>query len=210
MYHTRGTKYSTFPLWLDSWLRMRKQLGLLMLFSASIHACIYLFIPPGTPSTEIPTPLMNGQFLAIYQFHLLLVFFFLFLPSGTWDWSEMMTVSLPKEPYDWRVNLYLMAGVLGYAVAILLGLSSLPSISAALSWREFRLFQSHLGWLCLLLSTTHCTLIGWEKLVKWNDCMFPGLQQIALPLPAITIILKIPLLLPCLDARLTAIRSCKS
>ena len=136
--------------------------------------------------------------------------FFLFLPSGTWDWSEMMTVSLPKEPYDCRVNIYLMAGVLGYAVAILLGLSSLPSISAALSWREFRLFQSHLGWLCLLLSTTHCTLIGWEKLVKWNDCMFPGLQQIALPLPAITIILKIPLLLPCLDARLTAIRSGKS
>ena len=122
----------------------------------------------------------------------------------------MMTVSLPKEPYDWRVNLYLMAGVLGYAVAILLGLTSLPSISAALSWREFRLFQSHLGWLCLLLSTTHCTLIGWEKLVKWNDCVFPGLQQIALPLPAITIILKIPLLLPCVDARLTAIRSGKS
>ena len=122
----------------------------------------------------------------------------------------MVTVSLPKEPYDWRVNLYLMAGVLGYAVAVLLGLTSLPSISAALSWREFRLFQSHLGWLCLLLSTTHCTLIGWEKLVKWNDCVFPGLQQIALPLPAITIILKIPLLLPCLDARLTAIRSGKS
>ena len=60
----------------------------------------------------------------------------------------MMTVSLPKEPYDWRVNIYLMAGVIGYAVAILLGLTSLPSISTTLSWREFRLFQSHLGWLC--------------------------------------------------------------
>ena len=33
----RGTKYSRFPTWLDNWLKMRKQLGLLMLFAASIH-----------------------------------------------------------------------------------------------------------------------------------------------------------------------------
>ena len=33
----RGTKYSRFPGWLDKWLRMRKQIGLLMLFSASLH-----------------------------------------------------------------------------------------------------------------------------------------------------------------------------
>ena len=33
----RGTKYSRFPNWLDQWLKIRKQLGLLMLFSASVH-----------------------------------------------------------------------------------------------------------------------------------------------------------------------------
>ncbi len=33
----RGTKYSRFPKWLDRWLRMRKQLGLLMLLSAALH-----------------------------------------------------------------------------------------------------------------------------------------------------------------------------
>ena len=33
----RGTKYSRFPNWLDRWLKMRKQLGLLMLFSACLH-----------------------------------------------------------------------------------------------------------------------------------------------------------------------------
>jgi len=36
----RGTKYSRFPNWLDKWLKMRKQIGLLMLFSASIHVRI--------------------------------------------------------------------------------------------------------------------------------------------------------------------------
>ena len=38
----RGTKYSRFPDWLDKWLRMRKQLGLLMLFSASLHVSLHI------------------------------------------------------------------------------------------------------------------------------------------------------------------------
>ena len=38
----RGTKYSRFPNWLDKWLKMRKQLGLLMLFSPSLHVRIFL------------------------------------------------------------------------------------------------------------------------------------------------------------------------
>ena len=36
----RGTKYSRFPKMLDRWLKMRKQLGLLMLLSASLHVSI--------------------------------------------------------------------------------------------------------------------------------------------------------------------------
>ena len=40
----RGTKYSRFPKFLDKWLKMRKQLGLLMLFSASLHVCFSPFL----------------------------------------------------------------------------------------------------------------------------------------------------------------------
>ena len=36
----RGTKYSRFPNWLDRWMKMRKQLGLLMLFSAAMHVSL--------------------------------------------------------------------------------------------------------------------------------------------------------------------------
>ena len=39
----RGTKFSRFPNWLDNWLKMRKQLGLLMLFSAAVHVRKILF-----------------------------------------------------------------------------------------------------------------------------------------------------------------------
>ena len=35
----RGSKYSQFPTWLDAWLKCRKQLGLICLLMASIHAC---------------------------------------------------------------------------------------------------------------------------------------------------------------------------
>ena len=38
----RGTKYSRFPKFLDRWLKMRKQLGLLMLLSASLHVILIL------------------------------------------------------------------------------------------------------------------------------------------------------------------------
>ena len=37
----RGTKYSKFPRWLAGWLNMRKQLGLLMMGSATYHAYAY-------------------------------------------------------------------------------------------------------------------------------------------------------------------------
>ena len=38
----RGTKYSEFPGWLNRWMKLRKYLGLLMLLSSSVHACLFL------------------------------------------------------------------------------------------------------------------------------------------------------------------------
>jgi len=181
----RGTKYSTFPLWLDSWLKMRKHFGLLMLFSASLHACFYLLtFAEWSYSVDIPTPLKNG----------------------TWDWSSLLEISQTPEPWDLRNSCFILTGVLGFALAVILGLSSLPSVASSLSWKEFRLIQSYLGWLCLLLCTAHCVFNGWKKLITWNYCIFPGTEQLALILPAITIVIKLPLILPCVDSRLTAIR----
>jgi hypothetical protein len=38
-------------------------------------------------------------------------------------------------------NAYLLAGVIGFAAAVILGLVSLPSVAKSLSWQEFRLIQ---------------------------------------------------------------------
>ena len=86
----RGTKYSQFPEMLDSWLKMRKQLGILMLLSASIHGCYYCLMYTGT------------------------------------------------RHEGWQSQIYLGAGVIAYFTAVILGITSLPSVSTSLTWREFR------------------------------------------------------------------------
>jgi len=154
----RGTKYERFPLWLDNWMKMRKQFGLLMLLSASIHACYYVL-------------------LFMHQ-----------LPS------------------TWQLNIFVTGGVLGYFLAVILGITSLPSVSSSLSWKEFRTVQSWLGWACLVFSTIHVLCIGWSKLLTWRYCIFPNSDQIALILPLITVALKFPLLIPPVDSKLTKIR----
>ena len=180
----RGSKYSVFPGWLDAWLRMRKQLGILMLLSASVHATFYMLLySPKHDLVTIPRAV-----------------------NMTWDWDTMTRVTGEEHRISMRKSLYLGAGVIGYFVAVILGITSLPSVSSSLSWREFRFLQSKLGWLCLLLSTLHCLVNGWRKLLVFDDCIFPGSKLTPLILPALTIILKLPLLLPCVDRRLTEIR----
>jgi len=185
----RGTKYSEFPAWLDRWLKMRKQFGIFMLFSASIHACFQLlqFNPSWHYSLDIPTP------------------------EGTsWDWNNTITITGPSVPMDIKDNIWVGAGVIAYFAAAVLGVTSLPSVSSSLSWREFRMIQSWLGWVCLLLASAHCALIGWSWTNLWKfECIFPSSTQLPLVLPAITVLLKIPLVLPCVDSRLTSIRQGK-
>ena len=68
-----------------------------------------------------------------------------------------------------------------------------------------RVLQSRLGWACLLLSTSHALVNGYSSLLTL-DCIFPSSKLVPLLLPLLTVILKLPLLLPCLDSRLTRIR----
>ena len=86
---------------------------------------------------------------------------------------------------DTRTSLYLGAGMVAWCLAIILGLASLPSLASSLSWREFRLLQSRLGWLCLLAATTHCLVNGMSfthpahsKIFKMGNCLFFANEQV--------------------------------
>ncbi|KAG7242067.1 hypothetical protein INR49_024113 [Caranx melampygus] len=110
--------------------------------------------------------------------------------------------------YAWRSDSLYATGILGFGVYVLLGITSLPSVSNALSWREFSFIQSKLGYLTLFLCTFHAYIYGWNKFLlpsyyKWYT---PPAFMLSLVLPSVVIVLKLLLLLPCVDRTLTRIR----
>ncbi|XP_038129002.1 metalloreductase STEAP4 [Cyprinodon tularosa] len=179
----RGTKYKRFPDWLDRWMLCRKQLGLIALALASLHVLYTLIIP-----------------IRYYvRFRL-----------------AQNTISQIKDnktsPFDttmaWRTDSYYSIGILGFGLYLLLGISSLPSVSNALSWREFSFIQSKLGYLTLLFCTFHTYLYGWDKFLRISSYKWytpPG-YMLCLVVPTLVLVLKLLLILPCVDKSLTRIR----
>ncbi|XP_076060592.1 metalloreductase STEAP3-like isoform X2 [Oratosquilla oratoria] len=188
----RGTKYSRFPAFLDDWLKMRKQLGLLMLGMAAIHACISVAVltPQSTAwvyedpkEIEVLVPGENGT----------------------------TTTSVVKEynfEFNWRGELFLTMGAVSTCLLTVLGISSLPSVTATLSWREFTFIQSKLGWVAMVVAVLHDIFLAWYYMFLYKGCYgyLPIGPQYALYLPMLCIILKIPLLIPPVDNHLQRIR----
>jgi len=193
----RGTKYSRFPGWLDNWLKMRKQLGLLMFFAASIHACLSVaYLSPQYHSLVYGDPV-------VVSVHVM-------EGEGWGPKTESVNRTTVKvfgtEKMTWQGECFLMTGVLGFALVALLAISSLPSVTATLTWKEFAFIQSGLGWLSMLLLCGHDMFYGW-KYMDGPSCGIPSSFQYVLYIPGLTILLKIPLVLPPLSSHLDRIRS---
>uniref|UniRef100_A0A8C8CP22 STEAP family member 4 n=1 Tax=Oncorhynchus tshawytscha TaxID=74940 RepID=A0A8C8CP22_ONCTS len=157
-----------FPNWLDRWMLCRKQLGLLSLGFAFLHVLYTLIIP---------------------------------IRYSVMFWVTEHTVSLIRENrttmFDtttaWHDDSYLSLGILGFGLYVLLGITSLPSVINALSWREFSFVQSKLGHLTLLLCTAHTYLYGWNRFLssstyKWYT---PPGYMLCLVLPSVVLLLKL-------------------
>lgn len=179
----RGTKYKRFPDWLDRWMLCRKQLGLLALGFASLHVLYTLIIPIRyyvrfKNAASIISKIKENQT------------------------SEFDTT------VAWRVDSYYSIGILGFGLYILLGITSLPSVSNALSWREFSFIQSKLGYLTLFFCTLHTYLYGWDKFLRpsYYRWYTPPAYMLCLMVPSVVLALKLLLLLPCVDRSLTRIR----
>ncbi|KAM9436834.1 metalloreductase STEAP4 [Clarias gariepinus] len=178
-----GTKYRRFPDWLDRWMLCRKQLGLLALAFAFLHVLYTLVIP-----------------IRYYVFYKRAnLYISLVKENKTYEFSDIMA---------WRSDAYLSMGMLGFVLFVLLGITSLPSVSNSLNWREFRFIQSKLGYLTLLLCTAHGFLYGWDKFLhasayKW---WMPSSYMLALVVPCFVLVLKTVLIMPCIDRTITRIR----
>uniref|UniRef100_A0A3Q4MTF4 STEAP family member 4 n=1 Tax=Neolamprologus brichardi TaxID=32507 RepID=A0A3Q4MTF4_NEOBR len=163
----RGTKYRRFPNWLDRWMLCRKQLGLLALGFALLHA-IYTLILPGSRLVQT-------------------------------DW---------KHSLAWRTDSLYALEILGFFLFVLLGLTSLPSVGGTLSWREFSFVQSTLGYLTLFLSTAHCYIYAWDRFLRKSTYKWytPPDSMLCLIVPSVTLVLKLILVLPCVNRPLMRIR----
>ncbi|XP_076869249.1 metalloreductase STEAP4 [Brachyhypopomus gauderio] len=178
-----GTKYRRFPDWLDRWMLCRKQLGLSALGFAFLHVLYTLVIPIRYYVTQRRATFYTN----------------LIKENKTYEFNPVMA---------WRSDSYLSMGMLGFALFILLGITSLPSISNSLNWREFSFIQSKLGHTALLLCTAHTFLYGWDNFLNSNAykwCM-PRSYILALVVPCVVLVLKAVLITPCMDRPVTRIR----
>ncbi|XP_051466893.1 metalloreductase STEAP4 [Apus apus] len=179
----RGTKYRRFPDWLDKWMLCRKQLGLVALAFASLHAVYTLVIP----IRSFVRWRSNNQIIS-------------------------QALNNKTEPLNttnaWISDSYLALGILGFFFFVLLGITSLPSVSNSVNWREFRFVQSKLGYLTLILCTAHTMVYGGKWFLSPSSYRWylPSAYMLALIIPCIVLVVKFVLVFPCLDKPLTRIR----
>ncbi|XP_062460980.1 metalloreductase STEAP4 [Pezoporus occidentalis] len=179
----RGTKYHRFPDWLDKWMLCRKQLGLVALAFASLHVLYTLVIPiryfvRWRMSSRIISQVLNNK-----------------------------TESLDTTN-AWLSDSYVALGILGFFLFVLLGITSLPSVSNNVNWREFRFVQSKLGYLTLILCTAHTLVYGGKRFLSPSSYRWylPNAYMLSLIIPCMVLVVKFVLIFPCLDKPLTRIR----
>ncbi|XP_060271038.1 metalloreductase STEAP2 isoform X3 [Ovis aries] len=160
-----GTKYRRFPPWLETWLQCRKQLGLLSFFFASVHVAYSLCLPMRRSERYL---FLN---MAYQQVHANI--------ENSWNEEEV-----------WRIEMYISFGIMSLGLLSLLAVTSIPSVSNALNWREFSFIQSTLGYVALLISTFHVLIYGWKRAFEEEYYRFytPPNFVLALVLPSIVIL----------------------
>lgn len=179
----RGTKYRRFPPWLDRWLLRRKQLGLCSFLCAALHAIYSLSLPMRKSARY---KIINAAYKQV--------------KDGVEDsWQEEEV---------WRMELYVSAGILALGLLCLLAVTSLPSVSNTVNWREFTFIQSSLGYCALFMATLHTLLFGWDRAFRADQYQFllPPTFMLVLFLPLTVLLGRLTLLLPCMALRLRKIR----
>ena len=107
----------------------------------------------------------------------------------------------------WKGELACLLGLLALLLLAVVGLASLPSVSASLNWAEWRLVQSRVGLAALALALAHVAAMGAPGWAKGG----PGktlrsITFLSALLPALTLLLRAALALPPASRRLKKIR----
>ncbi|XP_028318896.1 metalloreductase STEAP3-like [Gouania willdenowi] len=179
----RGTKYQRFPGWLDRWLLQRKQLGLCSFLCAALHAIYSLSLPMRK----------SARFKVINE---------------AYKQVQAGVEPLWDDEAVWRMELYVSVGIMALGLLSLLAVTSLPSVSASVNWREFSFIQSSVGHCALTAATVHTLLYGWNRAFDSRQYRFflpPTFVLVLIP-PLVVLLGRAVLLLPCVALQLRRIR----
>ncbi|XP_076066958.1 metalloreductase STEAP4-like [Oratosquilla oratoria] len=114
---------------------------------------------------------------------------------------------IPRElDFSWHEELYLAAGAILLGLLIILGVTSLPFVAASMTWKEFTFVQSKLGWLALFVSFLHVLFFSNVLQNDFRCYVLPKGSQLSILLPAVTLFLKVFLLVPWVGNKLSKIR----
>ncbi|XP_035828824.1 metalloreductase STEAP4-like [Aplysia californica] len=186
----RGTKHSRFPHWLDAWMRMRKQLGLV----AFALACVHVFISAMTLS---PTYYHSWFHHVDVTLHRNLT-------------SDVVRLTLPAKSWmTWKGELSCLTGLITLVTFTILALTSIPSVGESLNWSEWRFVQSGLGTFGLLMCVGHTLVMGVPSWLSRNFRILSLLQSVTFTstlLAVVVLLLKLVLATPCLRGPLRRIR----
>lgn len=182
----RGTKYRRFPRWLNAWLVSRRQLGLIALTLVVVHAMAScMMLSPTYYSSWFQTPAV-------------------FIPENTTG-----GVLIPLQPawMVWKGELACLLGLGALLLLTLIGIASLPSVSASLNWAEWRMLQSRLGVLAMFLAVSHVVAMGAPAWATggWATT-FKSITFLSGLTPSLTLLLRFILALPPINNRLKRIR----
>ncbi|XP_028409985.1 metalloreductase STEAP4-like [Dendronephthya gigantea] len=175
-----GTKYRRFPRWLDSWMKARKQLGLIALTMAAMHGCM---------STLYWSPVYKSR---LFQ-------------KTTTNFGNVSIVEYKKMLAQGEA--FLTLGVLALTALSILGVTSLPTVLNRMSWREWNFVQSGMGYFSLIFALLHFTIYAYKGIPKWKPQFFFYPTVLIVLIGYAVVILRFILLLPCIANKVKKIRS---
>lgn len=183
-----GTKHKPFPQVLDMWLKSRKQLGLISLFLATIHA--------------IASVLMMSPTYYSSWFHAASVT----LPVNTTLTSDV-AVPVSASWMAWKGEAASIVGIVAFILMAIIGLTSIPSVGESLNWSEWTCIHSKLSYAVLVLVVCHVLIMGAPNWVKDGPIKtLKSITLLSLLLPLVVLFLKVVFMLPPLKGHIRRIR----
>ncbi|CAL1546401.1 unnamed protein product [Lymnaea stagnalis] len=183
-----GTKHRPFPRVLDTWLKSRKQFGLIGFILATFHT--------------IASALMMSPTYYSSWYHKVTIT----VPANS-NLSSHLVLPVSQAWMVWKGEAALLAGLTGFILLAVIAVTSIPSVGESLNWSEWRCVHSKLSLAVLLTTVGHVCIMGapgWAKAGPLKS--FKSITLLSILLPMLVIVLRLIFSCPPLSGYLRKIR----